>query len=148
MANDITYFKLGTPGGEIKIPESLGIVPATIYLAFNILGILFTKTYLPSLLLAHISSLLSISFVVFLGFADDVLDLAWRYKMILPPIASLPVIVAYTGGTTVVLPHFIRPLIGVTLDLGPLYYLYMSLLATFQTNAINIYAGVNGLEVG
>lgn len=83
------------------------------------------------MLLAHISGLLGISFIIFLGFADDVLDLAWRYKLILPPIASLPVIVAYTGVTTIVLPHFIRPLLGKILELGPLYYLYMSLLSTF-----------------
>ena len=121
----------GTPGGSVKIPESLGIVPATIYLAFNILGILFTRLYMPNLVLAHTSALLSISFIVFLGFADDVLDLTWRYKLILPPIASLPVIVAYTGGTSVVLPHFIRPYLGITLDVGPLYYIYMSMLATF-----------------
>lgn len=31
---------------------------------------------------------------------------------------------------------------------GPLYYVYMSLLAVFCTNAINIYAGINGLECG
>ena len=123
-------------------------MPATIYLAFNILGILFTRAYLPDFVMAHTAALLSICFVVLLGFADDVLDLAWRYKLILPPIASLPVIVAYTGGTTIVLPHIARVYLGDTIDLGPLYYLYMSLLATFKTNAINIYAGVNGLEVG
>ncbi|XP_042243371.1 UDP-N-acetylglucosamine--dolichyl-phosphate N-acetylglucosaminephosphotransferase-like [Homarus americanus] len=31
---------------------------------------------------------------------------------------------------------------------GPLYYVYMSMLAVFCTNAINIYAGINGLESG
>nr|CAD7459131.1 unnamed protein product [Timema tahoe] len=31
---------------------------------------------------------------------------------------------------------------------GFLYYLYMGMLAVFCTNAINILAGVNGLEVG
>ena len=30
---------------------------------------------------------------------------------------------------------------------GPLYYLYMSLLSTFSTNSINILAGINGSEV-
>jgi len=63
---------------------------------------------LPELLLSHISGLLGISFIVFLGFADDVLDLAWRYKMILPPIASLPLIVAYTGTTNVIVPLMLR----------------------------------------
>lgn len=31
---------------------------------------------------------------------------------------------------------------------GILYYVYMALLAVFCTNAINILAGINGLEVG
>jgi UDP-N-acetylglucosamine--dolichyl-phosphate N-acetylglucosaminephosphotransferase len=31
--------------------------------------------------------------------------------------------------------------------IGPLYYLYMSLLSTFTTNSINILAGINGSEV-
>lgn len=34
------------------------------------------------------------------------------------------------------------------LDIGPLYYVYMGMLAVFCTNAINILAGVNGLEAG
>lgn len=33
-----------------------------------------------------------------------------------------------------------------TLPLGPLYYVYMSLLSTFSTNSINILAGINGSE--
>lgn len=66
-----------------------------------------------------------------MGFADDVLDLAWRYKLLLPPIASLPVIVAYTGGTDIVLPQLIRPYLGTTINLGPLYYIYMIMLSTF-----------------
>ncbi len=34
------------------------------------------------------------------------------------------------------------------IDSGILYYVYMSMVAVFSTNAINILAGVNGLEVG
>jgi UDP-N-acetylglucosamine--dolichyl-phosphate N-acetylglucosaminephosphotransferase len=30
--------------------------------------------------------------------------------------------------------------------LGPLYYVYMSMLSTFTTNSINILAGINGSE--
>ena len=32
--------------------------------------------------------------------------------------------------------------------IGPLYYVYMSMLAVFCTNSINILAGINGVEVG
>lgn len=31
---------------------------------------------------------------------------------------------------------------------GVIYYIYMGMLAVFCTNAINILAGINGLEVG
>ena len=40
-----------------------------------------------------------VCFALFLGFADDVLDIPWRAKLILPTIASLPLLVAYTGGS-------------------------------------------------
>lgn len=110
-----------------------------------------------------------------LGFADDVLDLPWRYKLILPPIASLPLLASYTGGTSIVIPaslgallssggkltalgYLVDPVLnfatvdtnadGKVLELGIFYMVYMALLATFATNAINIYAGINGLEAG
>ena len=50
------------------------------------------------------AALLSICFMVLLGFADDVLDLPWRYKLILPTIASLPLLCTYNGATTILLP--------------------------------------------
>jgi UDP-N-acetylglucosamine--dolichyl-phosphate N-acetylglucosaminephosphotransferase len=85
----------------------------------------------------------------FLGFSDDMLDLRWRYKIILPMIASFPLIFAYTGSTSILLPKMIIPILGSNLlDLGFIFRVYMSMLAIFCTNSINIYAGINGLEVG
>lgn len=49
--------------------------------------------------------------MVLLGFADDVLDLPWRYKLLLPTIASLPLLVTYSGVTTVLMPKMARPLL-------------------------------------
>lgn len=37
---------------------------------------------------------------------------------------------------------------GQIMELGWVFMLYMALLAVFCTNAINIYAGINGLEAG
>lgn len=111
----------------------------------------------PSLLLTYRQllqlgmALLSICCMVLLGFADDVLDLKWRHKIFLPTIASLPILVVYyitTNRTEIALPLVLRPWIGSTIDLGVLYYIYMGMLAIFCTNAINILAGINGLEVG
>ena len=65
--------------------------------------------------------------------------------------ASLPLLMVYyvtTNRTEVVVPTLLQPLLGLTINLGLLYYAYMGLLAVFCTNAINILAGINGLEVG
>jgi len=86
--------------------------------------------------------------MILLGFADCVLGLRWRYKLVLPFFAALPLVICYTGHTTIVVPGFLRHLLGAYIDLGVLYYLYMIAFAIFTTNAINIYAGVNGIEVG
>jgi UDP-N-acetylglucosamine--dolichyl-phosphate N-acetylglucosaminephosphotransferase len=126
----------------------------------------------PEKLLDCTSALLSICFMLFLGFTDDVLDWPWRYKLILPTVASLPLLCCYKGSTSIVLPIQVRSLLmandrvtllghilgylitidtetnGRVVNLGLWYLVYMSMLAVFCTNAINIYAGINGLEVG
>jgi UDP-N-acetylglucosamine--dolichyl-phosphate N-acetylglucosaminephosphotransferase len=89
--------------------------------------------------------------MLLLGFADDVLDLRWRHKIWLPSFASLPLLMVYMvtiGSTTVVVPIPLRPLLGDIINLGALYYVYMGCLAVFCTNAINILAGINGVEAG
>lgn len=85
---------------------------------------------------------------VLLGFVDDVIDLKWRHKLIVPTIATFPLLVAYNGVTNVVMPKFIRPLVGPMINLGIVYHIYMGMLAVFCTNSINIYAGINGIEAG
>lgn len=94
------------------------------------------------------AGLLSTCLAILLGFADDVLDLKWRHKLIVPTIATFPLLVAYNGVTTVVVPKMFRSILGGYIDLGIFYKVYMSMLAVFCTNSINIYAGINGIEVG
>ena len=71
-------------------------------------------------------------------------------KLILPSFAALPLLMAYSGPTTVVVPLPLRPLLyGLSaIDLGVLYKAYMGALVVFASNSINILAGVNGLEAG
>lgn len=95
------------------------------------------------------AALLSICLAVLLGFIDDVIDLRWRYKFVVPAVATIPLLVCYQGVTHVIVPIGIRELIGSKfLDLDFMYYVYMGCLALFCFNSINIYAGMNGLEVG
>lgn len=99
-------------------------------------------------LVEYNAGLLATCMAVLLGFIDDVVDLAWRYKLIVPTIASFPLLVAYNGLTSVVVPRPMRWMLGPVVDLGILYQIYMGMLAVFCTNSINIYAGINGIEVG
>eukprot|EP00963_Diacronema_lutheri_P001018 scaffold64_cov338-Pavlova_lutheri.AAC.76 len=101
-------------------------------------------------LIEYNAALATICFMLFLGFVDDVLDIPWRSKLVLPAFAALPLIVAYRGGSTIVIPKPIRHLLfGLDLlELGIVYKLYMLTMTIFCTNSINILAGINGLEAG
>lgn len=102
-------------------------------------------------LLAFLSGLLSVCCAILLGFADDALDLRWRHKLLFPTLSSMPMLLVYyaTGhSTSVVTPIQLQWLLGASVNIGPLYYLYMGMMVVFCTNAVNILAGVNGLEVG
>ncbi|EGC29822.1 UDP-N-acetylglucosamine-dolichyl-phosphate N-acetylglucosaminephosphotransferase [Dictyostelium purpureum] len=138
-----------------KIPESLGICVSVVYLVCVILFQLFQWFSFPETvqLSEYNAALTSICFMILLGFGDDVLNLRWRYKLVLPLFASLPLLVAYAGGTSVVVPDInfpvpLREWLGMTFDLGVFYRIYLLMLAIFCTNSINILAGINGLEVG
>ena len=143
------------------IPEAAGVITGCVFLMVTFLQIpacfspyLFTddKTDFPhEQFVQLIAALLSITCMLLLGFADDVLDLRWRHKLLLPTLASVPLLMVYyvaTNRTDIVVPIILRPILGSTIHLGFLYYVYMGMLAVFCTNAINILAGINGLEVG
>merc|ERR1719232_262670 len=164
--------KRGTDLADRLIPEALGIVPGSIFLICLILSLVYFTASNPSKLLDCTSALLSICFMLFLGFTDDVLDWPWRYKLLLPTVASLPLLCCYKGSTSILVPRQLRFLLmkedkitwfgelldilvtvdenagGEIVNLGLLYYVYMGCLAVFCSNAINIYAGINGLEAG
>ncbi|UJR09659.1 hypothetical protein I4U23_013893 [Adineta vaga] len=144
---------------ERKIAESQGVIAAGIFLVlmFVMIAIVFSEHLHPESdfpnhkFVEYLAALLSICCMVLLGFADDVLDLRWSVKLLLPMIASLPLLLVYFANyhsTTIILPKPVRPYLGQQWNLGFLYYIYMSMVAVFCTNAINILAGVNGLEVG
>ncbi|KAI9016931.1 UDP-N-acetylglucosamine--dolichyl-phosphate N-acetylglucosaminephosphotransferase [Gaertneriomyces semiglobifer] len=148
-------------------PESLGAVAGVLYFfaMFLFIPVPFIRWFRESdyslgeeMSFPHdkfaqfLGGLLSLLSMLFLGFADDVLDIRWRVKIWFPLIASMPLLMVYAityGGTDIVLPIVLRPLFGTKLlHLGGLYYCYMAALAIFSTNAINILAGVNGVEAG
>lgn len=82
-----------------------------------------------------LAALLSICCMLLLGFADDVLNLRWRHKLLLPTIASLPLLVVYYinfNSTTIIVPKPFRDMLGLTVNLGKfknvyLYFIYIYL---------------------
>jgi UDP-N-acetylglucosamine--dolichyl-phosphate N-acetylglucosaminephosphotransferase len=161
--------KRGTEAGERPVPESLGLAPGVVCLGcLAVTQLMHTWRLVPHICDAlglprcesHDDSawlddfpaaLASIAFMLMLGFVDDVLDLPWRVKLVMPMVGALPLLAAYSGATAIGIPMPIVNYFGLSqtwLELGPLYYLYMAALVIFCTNAINILAGVNGLEVG
>nr|CAG4636243.1 EOG090X07N9 [Eubosmina coregoni]SVE69850.1 EOG090X07N9 [Eubosmina coregoni] len=161
------FMRAGLTGKDLgkkektEIPEAAGVISSCIFLIVLFLFIPFpfgkhlihkdAETFPHEEFVQFVAALLSICCMVLLGFADDVLNLKWRHKLFLPTIASLPLLMVYYvnyNSTTVIIPKPFRFILGSDIDLAGLYYVYMGMLAVFCTNAINIYAGINGLEVG
>lgn len=101
-------------------------------------------------LASYLSAILSLESVVLLGIGDDLFDIRWRHKFFIPAFASIPMLVVYFvdyGVTNVVVPVQLEHYLGSMVDLGWLYYAYMAAIAIFCPNSINIFAGINGIEV-
>jgi UDP-N-acetylglucosamine--dolichyl-phosphate N-acetylglucosaminephosphotransferase len=163
--------KRGSATESVDVPEALGIVCGIVFLVCTICSqLLFAKN--ETQMIIYNSALFSVCFMIFLGFLDDTLDLKWRYKLILPTVASLPLLLSYSGSTAM---YVVKPFTflfmsegkltwfgrlvdlfatvdteanGAIIELGPWFLLFMGLQAVFCTNAINIFAGINGLECG
>ena len=163
--------KKGTDLESVLIPEALGLVPGTIFIISAILSqLIFAESDKERMI--YNSALFSVCFMIFLGFCDDTLELTWRYKLLLPTIASFPLLASYNGSTAIFIPSPINSLLmtqnrltalgnlvniiatvdlkanGSIVELGSLFLLFMGFLAVFCTNSINILAGINGLESG
>lgn len=135
-----------------RIPESMGLESSAIMVGLVIITTVFLQTKEKIY-----RGLISIILTTFLGFADDVLNIRWRVKILIPFFSVLPLILDYDGPTTICLKGILSPLhklfnfIAVdneNIDIGYLYLIYIFCLFVFCTHSINIYAGINGLEVG
>ncbi|CCE65889.1 hypothetical protein TPHA_0N01080 [Tetrapisispora phaffii CBS 4417] len=178
-----SFVKIGLFGKDLNkptqpvIPETIGAVASTVYIfimMFCIPFIFFKEMvttvggghrdlsqtenvngglFLHNKLSEFLSGLLCLETTTLIGIADDLFDLRWRHKFLLPAVAAIPLLVVYYvdfGVTYVLIPKFMRKWLNgkTNIDLGSIYYLYMASMSIFCPNSINILAGVNGLEVG
>lgn len=147
------HIKKGLFGRDInkvnveQVPETMGLQSSASYLLalFIISGFSDSKKDL-------YPAFVSIVITVLLGFADDIFDIPWRIKIVIPLFTVLPLVFDYNGSTTICLHGFLQPLKGILhfecIDIGYFYLLFIVLFSVFCTHCINIYAGINGLEAG
>lgn len=72
-------------------------------------------------LASYLSAIISLQSVVLLGIGDDLFDIRWRHKVLIPAFASIPILIVYFvdfGVTKVVIPTGLQPFLGELLDLG------------------------------
>ena len=104
------------------IPEAMGIVAGIVLCFFIQRGAVFWCTL----------------FGLWIGALDDIIDIKWRTKLVMSAIAYVPL---YQNNTNILL-------FGNLIELGMFYHVYMLSWCIWCGNAINIYAGINGLESG
>ncbi|MFW9843639.1 MAG: hypothetical protein ACFFEV_03610 [Candidatus Thorarchaeota archaeon] len=89
------------------------------------------------------AALVSILLASMIGLLDDNLDFSNRAKVILPMVATIPMVAVSVGTPTMNIPF-----IG-TVNFGVAYALIIvPLMMTFIIDSTNMYGGMNGLEVG
>ncbi|MHA3964579.1 MAG: MraY family glycosyltransferase [Candidatus Thorarchaeota archaeon SMTZ1-45] len=90
-----------------------------------------------------LAALVSILMAGFIGLLDDTFNFTTRTKIILPLVASIPMVAVSVGNPTISIPF-----IG-TINFGPFYaLLIVPLMMTFIVDSTNMYGGMNGLEAG
>ncbi|KAM0514172.1 hypothetical protein ACHAPE_007008 [Trichoderma viride] len=101
-------------------------------------------------LASYLGAIISLQTIALLGIGDDLFDIRWRHKWWIPGLASIPLLVVYFVDfdvTSIVIPVQLQPYLGELFDLGFLYYVYMACVAMFCPQSINMFAGINGIEV-
>ena len=89
-----------------------------------------------------LAGLVTILLITIIGFIDDIFIVRRIWRIIIPGIAALPLIVVDTGTTTV-------NIFGRIINLGNFYtYLLIPLGVIACANLVNLLAGFNGLEAG
>ena len=127
-----------------EIPKGGGFVLlfAIVFALLVVLGLTTFQTFTVEMV-GIFAALVSILMAGIIGLLDDQLDFSNRTKVILPMVATIPMIAVSVGTPTMNVPF-----IG-TVNFGIAYALVIvPLMMTFIVDATNMYGGMNGLEVG
>ncbi|MBW6462077.1 MAG: hypothetical protein K0B07_03465 [DPANN group archaeon] len=122
-----------------EVAESGGIIILFGYL----IALFLIMEIFPQYIVQIFAVTTTVLLVAFIGMIDDIYNISWRTKTLLPLLAAPPLMVIKAGVTTLYLPF-----IG-SVDFGIIYTLILIPIAiTGAANAVNMVAGYNGLEAG
>ncbi|GFE55345.1 N-acetylglucosamine-1-phosphate transferase [Babesia ovis] len=129
-----------------KVPEPGSLWACIAYLVYIVtVGAISTKGCYIALFNGVV---ISISLMTLLGLIDDMVPTSYFTKVTSPVFASIPVFMAPNNYTLPSIPAFNSSLLRFEFLFSCAYYVVCVLLTIFFVNAINIHAGINGLEVG
>ena len=106
-----------------ELPEAMGLIAGIVLLAF----------------LPRDATLYLTLVGLWIGALDDMFDIRWRYKILFSAAGYLFFMAESNTSVNI---------FGYLFDLGVGYHVYMILWCIWCGNAVNIYAGINGIEVG
>jgi UDP-N-acetylglucosamine--dolichyl-phosphate N-acetylglucosaminephosphotransferase len=127
-----------------KIPKGGGFI-VLFAIVFGILLVMGISTFQEEAQVREglLAALVSILMAGVIGLLDDTFDFKNRTKIVLPLVASIPMIAISVGN-----PDMDIPFIGI-INFGPFYaLLIVPLMMTFIVDSTNMYGGMNGLEAG
>jgi len=145
--------------GNPKIAECGGVILVIAYLIglFALIGLLafipsigrLTVEELEIMMLQIIGTAATVLLSSFVGFIDDVYETRWRVKVLTPLIGGVPLAALQLRRTTISTPFGILDFAVFGL-LGSifLYCVVVPFIVTACANAVNMFAGLNGLEAG
>nr|BAN66137.1 N-acetylglucosamine-1-phosphate transferase [Babesia bovis] len=137
---------LNAEDGAPKVPEPGSLWACTIYLLHVTILVAFSDKY--SVINLFNGAILGIGIMTLLGINDDMIPLRYFTKISAPALAMTPVFMAIGFTDVQLMPEFTSKLFGLNIRYTCIYCLFKILLTIFFVNAINIHAGINGLEIG
>lgn len=141
----ITGLDIHKPGSP-AIAECGGVILILAYLVGLFFFIPFINESLNDEIIGTAATVLLASFV---GFIDDIYETRWRIKVLTPLLGGVPLVVLRLGRTAILTP--LGPIDFGALGLLGLilfYVVFLPFAVTASANAVNMFAGLNGLEAG
>jgi len=141
----VTGKDIHKPGSPV-IAECGGVILILAYLV----GLFFFIPFNDEVLnLEIVGTAATVLLTAFIGLVDDIFETRWRIKVLTPLLGGVPLAVMRLGRKTILTPFGVLDFAALGLfGLIMFYAIIIPFAVTASANAINMFAGLNGLEAG